>query len=63
MGQLATVKYQIATYSGEVQVLCNEDDDNEVIIAKAKSSLKRKSSGVPLPFGYESFKIINRKNT
>jgi hypothetical protein len=33
---IATVKYQIATYSGEVQVNCNKNDENEYIIAKAK---------------------------
>ena len=33
---MATVKYQIATYSGEVQVNCNENDEDEYIIAKAK---------------------------
>jgi hypothetical protein len=33
---IATVKYQVATYSGEVQVNCNENDEDEYIIAKAK---------------------------
>ena len=54
----AEVKYQIATYSGTVLVECLPDDDNDYIIAKAKQQLIRKSG--PLPFGYESFKVIRR---
>jgi hypothetical protein len=27
---IATVKYQVATYSGEVQVNCNENDEDEL---------------------------------
>lgn len=54
----ATVAYQIATYSGSVAVWCDPDDENETIIAKAKSQLSRKHG--PLPFGYQSFKIIGR---
>ena len=33
---IATVKYQVATYSGEVQVNCDENDEDEYIIAKAQ---------------------------
>lgn len=51
--KLATVQYQIATYSGEVQVVCDDADD-DAIIAKAKRLLSRNG---PLPFGYESFTI------
>jgi hypothetical protein len=57
--QLATVKYQVATYKGQVQVNCLPDDDNEIIIAKAKRVLKRQVG--PLPFGYQSFKVVDRK--
>lgn len=60
MRQQAKVKYQIATYRGTVIVFCDSDDDDEVIIAKAKKQLKRK--GGPLPFGYESFKVLNRES-
>jgi len=52
-----TVTYQIATYSGSVQVLCDENDENDVIIAKAKRILKNKVGN--LPFGYESWNIVN----
>jgi hypothetical protein len=55
----AIVKYQIATYSGEITVPCEPDDENEVIIAKAKRILTRQAGG-SLPFGYESFKIVDR---
>ena len=56
---IATVKYQIATYSGEVQVNCNENDEVEVIIAKAKRIVTQRAGG-SLPFGYESWKVIER---
>ena len=56
---LATVKYQVATYSGEVQVNCNENDEDEYIIAKAKRIVRQRTGG-SLPFGYESWKVIDR---
>lgn len=52
----ATVAYQIATYSGSISVWCDPDDENETIIARAKSVLNKRFG--PLPFGYESYKII-----
>lgn len=55
----ATVKYQIATYSGTVEVDCDPDDDNEYIIAKAKVQLRRRAGSFPL--GYQSFEVIDRK--
>lgn len=54
----ATVKYQVATYSGEVQVRCSEDEDDDVIIARAKRMLSR---GAPLPYGYQSWRVIERR--
>lgn len=57
--QLATIKYQIATYSGTVEVNCLENDDNDFIIAQARKKVRRLAGG-SLPFGYQSFKIINR---
>ena len=56
---IATVKYQVATYSGEVKVNCDENDENEYIIAKAKRIVIQKAGG-SLPFGYESWKVIER---
>ena len=58
--QLATVKYHIATYEGEIHVNCNENDEDEHIIAKAKSLLGRRAG--PFPFGYQSFEVISRKD-
>ena len=56
---LATVEYQIATYSGTVSVTCEPDDDEEIIISKAKEQLRRKA-GI-LPFGYQSWKILKKE--
>ena len=55
---IATVKYQVATYSGEVKVNCNENDIDEHIIAKAKRILTQRTG--PLPFGYERWKVVER---
>ena len=57
---LATVKYQIATYSGEIKVNCNENDENEHIIAKAKKILRQKAGS--FPFGYQRWKVVNKTN-
>ncbi len=51
------VQYQIATYSGIELVDCDENDDNEQIIRRAKHQLRRKVVG-GFPLGYQSFKII-----
>lgn len=56
----AKVKYQIGTYSGEVQVNCNENDEDESIIARAKRIISQRAGGT-LPFGYQSWKIIKRE--
>lgn len=56
---IATVKYQVATYSGEVQVNCDENDEDESIIAKAKRILTQRSGG-SLPYGYESWQVVGR---
>lgn len=58
---LVTLKYQIATYSGEVQITCSEDTEDGDIKAIARERLK-KISGGSLPFGYESFTILSKKN-
>ena len=56
---IATVKYQVATYSGEVQVNCNENDEDEYIIAKAKRIVTQRVGG-SLPRVYESCKVVER---
>lgn len=57
---MATVKYELGVYSGKIDVFCEENDDNETIIAQAKRELRRRAG--PLPAGpmYESWKIIAR---
>lgn len=55
----ALVKYQIATYSGEVEVSCDPDDDNEGIIRKAKA-IERGRFGGSFSFGCESWKVVDR---
>jgi hypothetical protein len=55
------LRYQIATYSGEVVVRCNEDTESEAIKAMARWQLKNKFGGVSLPFGYESYKEVSRE--
>jgi len=50
------VKYQIGTYSGTVSVFCDENDDNEIIIAKAKGLLSKWDT---LGMAYRSYKVID----
>lgn len=57
---IATVKYQVATYSGEVKVNCDKNDEDEYIIAKAKRIVIQRAGGGSLPFGYESWKVVER---
>lgn len=56
---IAIVKYQVATYSGKVEISCNSDEENEHIIARAKRIVTRQAGG-SLPFGYESWKVVSR---
>jgi hypothetical protein len=58
--QTATVKYHVATYSGTVQVLCNEDDDDFILISRAIAVLVRQTG--PLPFGYRYFEVTDRED-
>jgi hypothetical protein len=61
MREKCIVHYQIATYSGEITVICDENDDKDRIIAKAKTILKNTGGKTSLPMYYESFKIISRE--
>ncbi len=54
----AEVEYQIAAYSGTVHVNCNENDEDDFIIAKAKRILKNRVGSFPM--GYENWKVISR---
>jgi hypothetical protein len=51
------VKYQVATYAGEIEVYASEELETEQVIARAKNQLRRKA-GDSLPFGYQHFKIV-----
>lgn len=53
-----TVSYSIGTYSGTVEVSVDPDTDSEVVLARAKSTLRRQAGGT-LPFGAATFKITD----
>jgi len=53
------VHYGMATYSGYETVYCDGDDENDVVIEKAKQQLRQVSG--PLPYGYQSFRIMSRE--
>jgi hypothetical protein len=58
----AIVKLKIATYAGEeyvVEVPCEADDVDELIIARAWKKLKEEEKG-SLPYGHRSAQIIKR---
>lgn len=54
----ATVNYKIATYKGDIQVSFENDEDDDIIINKAKQQLIKKVG--PLPLGYRKFEITNK---
>ncbi|MBN2698740.1 MAG: hypothetical protein JXR52_07935 [Bacteroidales bacterium] len=58
----AIVKLNIATYAGEeyvVEVPCEKEDVEELIIANAWKKLKEDEGG-SLPYGHRSAKILKR---
>ena len=58
---ISTVKYQVATYSGEVRVYAvDPNDDTETVIARARAQLIRQAGG-SLPFGSESWRETERQ--
>ena len=55
----ATIQYQIATYSGTVEVFFDDPDaDNDYLVARAKRQLRQRAGA--LPHGIEIFKVISR---
>ena len=52
---LAKVKYQIGTYSGEININSNEDD-YDYIIARAKRVLRNKTS---MSMYYEHYEVVS----
>jgi hypothetical protein len=61
MRQLATVKYQIGTYSGTRCVNCDSNDDKEWICNKAKAMIKREYP-ISMPMYYEHYEVIERRD-
>lgn len=57
--QTAIIKYQIGSYGGILNIIVDENDPNNVVIAKAKVQLDREV-GTDLPLEYVSFTIVNR---
>lgn len=50
------VHYQIATYSGVVEVEADQDDDRDQVIALAEAKLKRLAGDLPA-WGARSYRI------
>lgn len=50
------MRYQIATYSGEVTVNAEADADSDHIIALAKRKLRAEAG--EFPFGYQSWRVV-----
>jgi hypothetical protein len=51
---LVKVNYQIGQYSGSEYVNADENDDNDIIIAKVKKRLKK---DIMMPMYYAHFEI------
>lgn len=60
--QKCIVHYQVATYSGDLLIYCDSDDDSEHVMAMAKRELIRQGGGLPLPLGYQRFTITSRED-
>lgn len=59
---VATVAYQIATYSGTVEVYFDDENtENDDIIARAKRQLRQRAGAFPL--GMQSFRVVDRRET
>jgi len=56
---IATVKYQVAQYKGKIVVYAEPNEPDENIIAKAKRKVKQQTNGVPFPFGYQKWEVID----
>jgi hypothetical protein len=56
--RIYTISYAIGTYSGTVEVSTDPDTDSEVVLAQAKTTLRRQAGGT-LPFGAATFKITD----
>ena len=58
---ISTVKYQVATYSGEEKVYnVDPNDESETVTARARGQVMRRSGGT-FPFGAESWREVARE--
>lgn len=58
---VSTVKWQVATYSGEEKVYgVDPNDDPETVTARARGQVMRRSGG-SFPLGYESWREASRE--
>ena len=57
--QKCIISYQIGTYSGQEVVYCDENDEHDFIIEKAKQQLRRPLKS--LPCSYQSFTVTERE--
>ena len=55
----ATVRYQIADYKGVIEIDCDENEEDNFIIARAKKIVTQRAGG-SLPFGSETWKVVDR---
>ena len=53
----ATVRYQLGTYSGEITIPADPDEDSEDIIARARAKLRKMTS---MPMYAEHYEVVSR---
>lgn len=53
-----TVSYQIGTYAGTIEVSADENDDTDVVIARAKAKVNRLYGPMPSGPVYESWQVL-----
>ena len=57
---IAVVRYNVGTYTGEVRVFGDPDDETATVIATAKNIIRRRAGG-SLPPGAESWREVSRE--
>lgn len=58
---IAVVRYNVGTYTGEVRVRCDPDDETATVIATAKRIVRNRAGG-SLPPGVESWREVSRED-
>ena len=54
------VKYSIGSYSGRINVFADDSSANEHVFALARRRIRERTGGAALPYGSESFKIVEK---